>query len=104
MMWIPWCPVSLYPCPCLLADNFLLCSVNPVGGRTEIGKTRVEKLPQPSGNHDQLSNSKKPEADGDAYNSRGPLAYEDKSRRGTNLPADIASADKVPAFRLQLNC
>ncbi|KAI3457308.1 hypothetical protein Pfo_013971 [Paulownia fortunei] len=68
--------------------------VNPVGGRTEIGKIRVEKLSRQSGNHDQLSNSKKPEVEDDAYNGRGPLAYEDKSRRGINLPVDIASADK----------
>ncbi|XP_011100294.1 zinc finger CCCH domain-containing protein 13 isoform X3 [Sesamum indicum] len=68
--------------------------VNPAGERAEIGKMRVEKLSRRSENRDQVSNSRKPEADRDAYNGRGPLAYEDKSRRGTNLPADIASADK----------
>ncbi|KAL2245749.1 UNVERIFIED_CONTAM: hypothetical protein Sindi_2843100, partial [Sesamum indicum] len=71
---------------------------NPAGERAEIGKMRVEKLSRRSENRDQVSNSRKPEADRDAYNGRGPLAYEDKSRRGTNLPADIASADKVPLF------
>ncbi|KAK6157267.1 hypothetical protein DH2020_011515 [Rehmannia glutinosa] len=68
--------------------------VNPVGGMTEIGKIRVGKLSRQSGNHDQLINSKKPEADVDAYNGRGPLAYEDKSRIGINQSADIASTDK----------
>ncbi|KAK6134893.1 hypothetical protein DH2020_031377 [Rehmannia glutinosa] len=68
--------------------------VNPVGEMTEIGKIRVGKLSRQSGNHDQLTNSKKPEADVDAYNGRGPLAYEDKSRIGINQSADIASADK----------
>ncbi|KAK6134794.1 hypothetical protein DH2020_031464 [Rehmannia glutinosa] len=63
--------------------------VNPVGGMTEIGKIRVGKLSRQSGNHDQLIN-----ADVDAYNGRGPLAYEDKSRIGINQSADIASADK----------
>ncbi|KAH6785606.1 hypothetical protein C2S51_038061 [Perilla frutescens var. frutescens] len=60
---------------------------NQVGGRTEVGKIRVEKPPRSSRNHEHIkSNSKKPEVDGDTY--------EEKSRRGSNLPADAASADK----------
>ncbi|KAL8478329.1 hypothetical protein ACS0TY_030296 [Phlomoides rotata] len=57
--------------------------VNTVGVRTEIGRSRGKRLSRPSGNHDQLSNSKKHEVDDDAYN-----------RGGTYLPADIASAEK----------
>ncbi|PIN18329.1 hypothetical protein CDL12_08989 [Handroanthus impetiginosus] len=71
--------------------------VNPVGGRTEIGKNRVEKFSRQSGNHDQLSNSRKPDTGGDAYSEHGSLTYEDKSKRGINLPADISSADKYKA-------
>lgn len=89
----------LYERGCLLAD-ILLYSVDPVGGRPEIAKSRVEKLPRQSGNRHQLSNSRKAEADGDANNWNGPLPYEDMSRRGINLPVDMASADKVHFFRL----
>ncbi|KAK6134852.1 hypothetical protein DH2020_031393 [Rehmannia glutinosa] len=54
----------------------------------QLGKLEWKAFRQ-SGNHDQLIN-----ADVDAYNGRGPLAYEDKSRIGINQSADIASADK----------
>lgn len=60
-----------------------------------MAKTRVEKPPRSSRNHEHFSNSKKPDADGDAYHSRGASAYEEKSRRDSNLPADTESADKV---------
>ncbi|KAK4437343.1 Zinc finger CCCH domain-containing protein 40 [Sesamum alatum] len=46
--------------------------VYPSGDRAEIGKMRVEKLSRRSENRDQVSNSRKPEADRDAYSGRGP--------------------------------
>ncbi|XP_057792485.1 zinc finger CCCH domain-containing protein 13 isoform X2 [Salvia miltiorrhiza] len=68
-----------------------------VGGRTEVGKIRVEKPLRSSRNHEHFSNSKKPEADDDMYNSRGLSANEEKSRRGSYLPADTDSTDKYKA-------
>ncbi|KAG8387000.1 hypothetical protein BUALT_Bualt03G0207000 [Buddleja alternifolia] len=70
-------------------------ALNKVNGeRTDIGKTRLEKLSRQSENHDQLNSSKKPEAAGDVYNRHGRSEYEDKSRRGKRLPADIVLTDK----------
>ncbi|KAL6535878.1 hypothetical protein OROHE_012722 [Orobanche hederae] len=71
-------------------------------GRTEIGRNRVKKLSQHSGNHDQLSNSRKPEADVDGHNEPGASAYEDKSIGGLNQPADVASMYKVSELGLPL--
>ncbi|KAL3848956.1 hypothetical protein ACJIZ3_010838 [Penstemon smallii] len=68
---------------------------NPVNAeRTEIGNNRLEKLSRQTGHHDQWTNSKKSEADGEANNGNEQLSHGDKSRRGKNLPPDIALADK----------
>ncbi|KAL3635495.1 hypothetical protein CASFOL_020042 [Castilleja foliolosa] len=69
--------------------------VNPVGVRTENERYGMEKLSRKSTSRNRLRNSKKPEADVDAYNEREIEAYENKSRREIiNQTADIASADK----------
>ncbi|CAA0816079.1 Zinc finger CCCH domain-containing protein 40 [Striga hermonthica] len=58
-------------------------------------RTRVEKLSRRSGHHNLMSNSKKAEAEVDAYNEPKLSAYEDRSRRGIKQPADtVASAEK----------
>ena len=74
---------------------FILCSVHPVGGRGDMGKSKVEKPHRSSRNQEHFSNTKKSEADADTYNSRWRSTYDEKSRKGSNLPADTDSADKV---------
>lgn len=82
--------IRIYLCLSSISLQFILSSITSVGGRSEVGK-RVEKPHRTSRYHEHFSNSKKPEADSNTYNSRGPLAYEEKSRRGN-------SADKVLSF------
>ncbi|GER53242.1 zinc finger CCCH domain-containing protein 13 [Striga asiatica] len=58
-------------------------------------RNRVEKLSRRSVHHNLTSNSKKAEAEVDAYNQTKLSAYEDRSRRGIKQPADtVASAEK----------
>ncbi|XP_041990003.1 zinc finger CCCH domain-containing protein 13-like isoform X2 [Salvia splendens] len=65
-----------------------------VGGRADMGKSKVEKPHRSSRNQENFSNTKKSEADADTYNSRWRSTYEEKSRKGSNLPADTDSTDK----------
>ncbi|KAL6570673.1 hypothetical protein OROGR_000223 [Orobanche gracilis] len=89
----------------LLEYPAALDQVNQIEGtqeRTEIRRNRVEKLSRYSGNHDQLSNSTKPEVDVDGHNEPGASEYEYESIGGLNRPADVASMYKVSEMGLPL--
>ncbi|XP_073154245.1 zinc finger CCCH domain-containing protein 13 [Henckelia pumila] len=62
------------------------------GNRAEIRGTWLEKPSRHTEHHEQSVRRK----ESDANNRCGPMAYEDKPRRGTYQPPDVASADKVP--------
>ncbi|KZV40315.1 zinc finger CCCH domain-containing protein 13 [Dorcoceras hygrometricum] len=62
------------------------------GDRTEIRGTRREKPSRQTEHREQLIWSK----ESDANNRCDPLAYEDKLKKGTYQPRDVASADKAP--------